>query len=656
MTNTTMPYGYYDRFDISKGYEKNLFVAGAGLQSAELNEIQDYATHQIQSIGNAMFHDGNVIKDAAIIVNPTTGVVTAEAGMIYIMGAVRGVAAASFTIPTVGNIAIGLYLQETVVTALDDLALRDPASGTRNYQQPGASRLKRQVVWGFIGDNQSGEFYPVYTVVDGVQISKISPPNVDPITQSIAKYDRDLSGGDYIVTGFSVTIQPDDNNKQNYSIAAGRARVNGYAVELSTSSRMVFDAQADEMYVDSEPYASTTLAAQRITLAQAPIANITKVGITSQKTATMTHGAYNGALDPLPDNSVLTLVSVVQGTTTYVAGTDYKLTAGKVDWSLTGAEPATGSTYSVTYQYMTSVVPTLVDATGLTVTGAVTGSLILVSYNFYLPRFDRIALASDGSFVWVKGVAAEWNPQPPAISNSLLPICTIAQTWDANRSIVNDGVRVVPMNDIVAMNERISYVLGLVAQQELTMGIHTREAGAKKGLFVDPFLDDSQRDAGTPQTAAVINGTLNLPILAVANNTVGDITSAKSLPAIQTVDLSQALKTSFMPVNPYMSFAVTPAVITLTPAIDVWTEVTTSWAAPVTNYVYDNHGWWWWWWGWYGWGWQTVSTATNTLSSTSTPAQTLRQIDIDFSISGFEANENLIVTTFDGITITPVAQ
>jgi len=34
----------------------------------------------------------------------------------------------------------------------------------------------------------------------------------------------------------------------------------------------------------------------------------------------------------------------------------------------------------------------------------------------------------------------------------------------------------------------------------------------------------------------------------------------------------------------------------------------------------------------------------------------LRQIDIDFSISGFEANENLIVTTFDGITITPVAQ
>ena len=656
MTNATMPYGYYDRFDASKGYEKNLFVAGAGLQSAELNEIQDYANHQIQSIGNAMFQDGNVVKDAAIIVNPTTGAVIAEAGMIYVMGAVRGVSASSFTIPTVGNIAIGLYLKETVVTALDDLALRDPASGTRNYQQPGASRLKRQVVWGFVGDGQAGEFYPVYTVIDGVQISKVSPPNVDPITQSIAKYDRDLSGGDYVVTGLAVTIQPDVNGKQEYSIAAGRARVNGYAVELSTSSRMVFDAQADTLYIDSEPYTSTTLAAQTITLAQSPIANITKVGITSQKTVTLIHGAYNGALDPLPDNSVLSIVSVTQSAITYVAGADYKLTAGKVDWSLMGSEPATGSTYSVTYQYMTAVVPTAVTSTSLTVKGAVVGSLILVSYNFYLPRFDRIALASDGSFVWVKGVAAEWSPQVPSISNSLLPICTIQQTWDTNRSIINDGVRVVPMNDIVAMNDRINYVLGLVAQQELTMGIHTREFGAKKGLFVDPFLDDSQRDSGTSQTAAVINGTLNLPILAVANNTTGDITKAQSLPAIQVVDLSQALKTSFMQVNPYMSFAVTPAVITLTPAIDIWTEISTTWAAPVTTYVYDSYGWWWWWWGWYGWGWQRSSTSTNTLSSTSVPAQTLRQIDIDFSISGFEANENLIVTTFDGITITPVAQ
>ena len=44
---------YYNRFDPSKNYDKSLFLSGRGLQSAELNEIQDYAWYKIKGIGDA---------------------------------------------------------------------------------------------------------------------------------------------------------------------------------------------------------------------------------------------------------------------------------------------------------------------------------------------------------------------------------------------------------------------------------------------------------------------------------------------------------------------------------------------------------------------------------------------------------------------------
>lgn len=637
--------GHYDRFDPTKEYEDHLFRAGYVLQSAELNEIQSASKYRIKSIADALFKDGDVVRDAQVIVDANTGIARCESGAVYLQGAVRGVPPATLTIPTVGVVAVGIYLMATAVTELQDPGLRDPASLTRNYQEPGAGRRKVSAYWGYSGDSQPGDFFPVYTVEDGSLRAKEAPPNLDSFNQALARYDRDSAGGSYVVSGLSVQRQDDLNSgEQVYTVSEGRARVNGYGVEQTTSRRLVYPAVPDLRLISSEPHVSTTVGAQRVNVDRGPINDISNLAITSEKTATITHGGFVGAQDPLPDTSVLQILSVTQGGTTYTAGVDYNLTGGNVDWSPAGAEPATGSTYSVTYRYIATVTPTLVDDTGFTVTGAVVGTLILVTYNQKLPRIDRLSITPDGAYVWVQGVSAAFNPQAPTVPADMLALATVFQFWNDSTVVRNDSVRVVPMQDLSAINGRIDYMLGLIAQQRLEGSANLREAIQKQGLAVDPFLDDSLRDAGVAQTAAIFGGELTL---AVSIDDVFQMPADITAPSFLTYSLSTALeqlaRTGSMKVNPYQAYDPIPAVVTLTPAVDRWTVVNTSWTSAISERINTGGG--------------LLSRVTSNatrvdlLSTASRPAETLRQIEVRFSIAGLGPNETVNVTTFDGIAV-----
>lgn len=655
---------YWNRYDESKNYVELLVRDGYGTQASEINEIQSIFSARVARLARSLFKDGDIISGGQIVVDPESGHVTAMAGEVCLNGAIWSVPAAEFDIPVMGSVAVGVQLTETIISELEDPGLRNPAIGSRGEGEPGAWRRKVTAAWtsdqaGSEDSSASSQFFPVYTVDDGVQRPKEAPPNLESFNLALARYDRDSTGtGTYAVSGLMLVAgEALSDGRQVYHLSEGRARVDGMGVELNTSRRVIYDAQPDLRLIDTEVHTATAASmgeGQRITLAHPPLRAVTALRITAQKTVTLVHGAYSGALDDLPDTSIVSLVSVSQGETVFVDGTDYTRNGDRVDWSLLGNEPAPGSSYEVTYQYITSADPEKQDADGFTVSGAVAGSSILVSYNQMLPRYDRLAMTSTGELTWFKGIASESSPQQPSVPETMLALATVYQNWRGSvGSVSNDAVRVVPFDEITRINNRLDYVMQEIARQRLEADVTTREGGARVGMFVDPLLDDSMRDQGIAQTAAIVDGDLTLPITEARSGLLSsDVPEPTALPYKVAVLLEQPYRTTDMQVNPYMAFEPLPANIKLTPAVDHWTETQTTWASAITRQFKASTG------TGGGSGWAVLhhtetTTRTETLSSSSTELENLRQIDVAFELSGFGAGEILEKVTFDGVDVTP---
>lgn len=667
---------YYNRFEPSKNYDKSLFLSGRGLQSAELNEIQEYALYKIKGIGDAIFRDGDVIQGATCIVDPDTGHTTIEAGGVYLRGSVRIVSNSEFTIPIDTVVRIGVWYQETTVTELEDPGLRDPAVGTRNYQEPGAARTKIALNWdyqaeGVTATQEGAEFYPIYAVDNGVLIQTAPPPQLDAVNSALARYDRE-SNGSYVVNGLKVRFLTNDNGEQVFVIDDGKAHVDGYEIELPHSLRSRFDIDPDLQAVESEPH---TFQADEngemiIGLNNRPLAEVSDVDITVEKTITMTHGSFTGAADPIPDDAVLSIIQVRQGATVYSNGEDYRLQLGAVDWSLSGAEPAPGSTYEITYQARERITPTDITETGFTITGAVEGSLVLVDYVWSMPRFDLITIDRQGTVRRIKGIAHPWRPSIPRPPSGQLALAYIEQNWfqDAKPLVMNNAIHAIPMSDIERMRAAINDLYDLLAQEKLRNDANAQEPSAKKGVFVDPFFDDDMRDQGLEQTAAIVDQELTLPIAAEVAD-IGKASSAWTLPYELETILEQPLQTMDMKINPYQAFDPIPAKTEIILNVDRWTEVETSWSSPVTRRfsIFSSpitrqvvSGW--------GWASRTQSTTTRNvllrtqvdesnelLNSNTREASFMRPITQRFTVRGFAPGETLRMV-FDGIDIEPEAQ
>ena len=634
----------YNHYDPAKGYERLLFRPDKVIQSAEMNELQSVASARLRGVADVLFKEGDIVSGCQCIVDAGTGAATLEAGALYVSGAVRGVGPGAFTVPTVGAVTVGVYLQTDVITELQDASLLNPAAGTRGYGEAGAARERVILVWGLQGDGTPGGYYPVWSVIDGTVMPKEPPPNIDAVTQALARYDRDSAGGTYVVSGMDVTMAADLlSGEQVYNVREGSARVQGNSIQLAASRRIVYDAQPDLQWIDSEPHASATEGAQRVNLDRAPMVGLPQVRVQARKTVTISHGGFTGAADALPDTAVLLIDQVKQGATVFVPGSDYLLTAGQIDWSPAGAEPAPGSSYEVTYQYMLVAEPQDVDATGFTVTGALPGTLILTSYNYAQRRYDRLVMDGAGVTAWVRGVPAAWAPKPPQTPAACLLLATVFQTWDENRRIEQDQVRVVPMQTLNQYRAWIAGIYADLAEVRLYVDAQGRSSGVKKGLFADPMFGNDSRDAGVEQSAFILGGYLQLPFDVEILQIGADITEAQTTAYECAPALAQPARTGAMLVNPYMAFDPLPRALTLSPEVDYWTDTDTQWANPLISQITlftvipDKR----------------VGTSTSSdklLSQTTTALEYLRQIEVQFT-AAFAAGDTLHELLFDGISV-----
>ncbi|MCF1453401.1 DUF4815 domain-containing protein [Agrobacterium vitis] len=624
-----------DRPDIDRVY----FGEGDFAQAADINEAFSIEEKKRSAIGDLVASDGDRLSGADIVVDVDAGTVLITQGSIYLKGAPRSVDARTLTgVAMAGDVSLGVRVVTSPLTAADDSIFYGLVSGTEGYGEEGAVRTNMAITWATATDGGEGDFYSYAMLRDGSVISQDAPPTLTGVQKQIGTYDYDAHGN-YVVRGCVVTALGKTGSAQVFSVGAGVCNVQGTKVTRGSDNRLTVTEEPDVASVSLEghTFASGGTGTVTITVRRPPIAAIEDIVITRQKTVTLSKGV-GGSSDALPDTGVVSIISVVQLSTTYVVDTDYIRSGDSVNWSPAGAEPATGSSYQVTYRYYDNVVPDNFTSTTIVVSGGVDGTDMFLEYSYKLPRYDRILISSDGSLSYLKGISSVANPHAPAEPEDALSLCTVQNDWYGTPVINNDATRAIGYKRLNYLQDRLSEVIDLVLIERLKSDANARSAGPTLGVFTDPLWDDSYRDFGVAQTAAVFDGSMQVAIDA-------DVRSVRLadwglLDYSEEVVVSQELYTACEKINPYQNFNPVPFEITIDPSTDYWTETQTVSLSAVTQVFGSGNE-------------SRVRSSTVSSTTTSTVIAYLRQIDIGFEITGMGGGENVSGLTFDGLDVNP---
>lgn len=619
-------------------YGDNKFI-----QAAELTEGQTIQRAHTTRIGRLIVNDGDRIERGEAIVDTVAGTVTLTAGRVFADGDVWDIPERVLaSVPMSGRVEVGIRLIKSYITHEDDPTLVGLVSGSAAEGEPGAAREVGSATWAWGGDNGTGEFYAVYTLQDGSILDQVGPSVLAPAMQAIQEYDR--PNGNYIVSGRKVTALGANGGNQVFTISEGEANINGMKRTAFAALRHSEPEDWDELAIPGETQTYPGGPSHTFTVAEGPIGVINSILLTKEVTENVTRGAVANGADALSNTSVVSIVSVTQGGTTYVAGVDFDRVNNTVDWARAGAEPAAGSSYTVTYRYRDSVTADASTAFTITVSGGATGGDAIFAYTRKLPRIDRLCLNEEGAPVYVKGVSAARNPRAPVVPSTLLKLATIENDWISTPKVVNDGTIFRTRDDMERFFDRIIDLERLIQLDRLRNEIDFREPVAKLGTFVDPFVDDTYRDVGTAQSGAIDGGMLMLAITPTFYT--ANLTAPVMLDWTEEIIISQELRTFCEKINPYANFNFLPGQLRLTPAADFWTERQTQWTSGVTqefNRGTRNDG-----------GpLRTTSSENQLVDRRVQQLEFLRQIPVAFEIAGFSPGEILEELTFDGINVKP---
>lgn len=698
---------YYNLYDSTKGYTELLFRAGKVLQSKEVNELQSMLKNQIKNVGDTILTNGDIIEGCQLIVADDMRSATVTKGKVYLNGDVRTVDTTTVTIKGTGTEIIGVLLQESVITPDDDSSLLDVSTGYDNYNQDGAYRLKEYVE--ITVDNSDASV--LYTLIDGsMQTTNTAEDltQLDKINATLARRTFDESGN-YKVEGLKLlTRNYTDDDHLYVSLEAGRAYVKGYEVNKTTASMVALDRAKSTRDVSSEPkvYRNGTL---KYALNNAYPNAITRVVATVEVTdSTVTRSSIKGGVDYLNTvyTPVVSIVSVSQGDTTYVEGTDFQLTNNGIDWSLSGAEPNTGTSYTVVWRYNKTMAgpdaekpdydlyydsDTDIGYLEFTETGdkPVNGTSVLVTYNYLLCRRDVISLDKDGNIIVTKGQPDVLRTvESPAVSTSdaLVIGSVLIKPNSDELAIINNATQAVSMLSLYNMLDRISTIELNQAVSDLdNEAADGEDATELAGILTDGFLGISKCDTYHTDFSATIDmdeQCLVLPFDTSLSTLVPDTTNNYNVtawnrlitaPASEITLVSQSLATGYMQVNSYNAFPDSPSV-KISPEVDNWIDNSTitlnggtrtatvtlrrwwyhrgeSWAASEKavwqSYGYTDGG------ASLGWSNGSATTTTEIINSVLNEAILyMRQTSV--TVSGYKlgANTDNVIVTFDGIPVT----
>lgn len=596
--SATFPAQYYNRFDASKRYKQLLFRAARGLQSAELNEMHATLQHELSTIANSLLGDGSLLRGGSILRQGTTNTYNAETATFYALGYTHTVPANSFTVGGLETVSYGIALLADVVSENEDPALRDPALNTRNFNEPGAHRLRYTARWCKESEKTVEEsFYSLVQFVDGERLTAArTAVEATATTDLIARLDYE-SNGSYVIDGMVVSYLSDDTETKEHilNVAAGSARVEGYERILDFSQRLRTSFALDTRSVSNEPLTFT--ADGEYALRWSPIAQLSEVNGIKEIVATVTHGNFTGVSDLMVNTPVVSIIAVNQGGTwnattrtfsggtTYTVGTDFIVSGDRLDWSPTGgAEPAPGSTYTVVYRYSAIITPTIsTDRKKITVTGLAPNTVFYVDYTHYIPRYDVVVMARDGQLTVLKGTPDYLSPMRPTVSSGL-QLASIYISYGANPVVTSDFYRAYKFSDIFQLEATVQNLQLNVATLSLRDQINaTDPTVTKRGTFVDSFQNDAQRDAGISQNAAANRGVLYPNVTwTVSPVRTGNLIR---LPFAESTLISQTAATKTRLINAYGGADLPPALVTITPQAVRWVTATIVNRVINTNWV-----------------------------------------------------------------------
>jgi hypothetical protein len=140
---------------------------------------------------------------------------------------------------------VGLNIVESTITSSDDLSLLDPASGSSNYQAPGADRYQinlELVNLPLTLGNDDG-FIELLRIEKGSILKQTDSTVYSTIDDYFAKRDYE-SNGDYVVEDFKLTAASNaagDKSKYDLTIGKGIAYVRGYRIENQSQIAITSD-------------------------------------------------------------------------------------------------------------------------------------------------------------------------------------------------------------------------------------------------------------------------------------------------------------------------------------------------------------------------------------------------------------------------------